>query len=605
MNKLTTLASVAILASPLAAQTRIHVDAAAAPGGDGSTWALAFQDLQAALVAADASAGDDELWVAAGVYHADPSRSDRTVSLALRSGVAIYGGFAGGETQLAERNPDPATNGTVLSGDLNGDDAPGFANIADNTLQIVVGTGTDETAILDGFTIRGGFANSYPQWGGGGLACIGSGSPTLVRCHFVGNKATSGAGAASFSNQSPGVTAPTLIDCSFIGNEGNYGGALDIASSQPEFVGCRFYSNYGGYYGGAIYNYYSASRIIACSFRGNRAGSNGGAIYFNNLDPMGRAVIANTEFAGNQAAYGGSCYAYAYAEPVFTNCSFQGNRATQLGGALYHGFSAVPRYANCIVWNNLAENLSGASFTALDHSITNSGVLPRFADSIVAHAGGSTAWVASAGTDLGGNLDADPLFLIGADPAAAPTLAGNLRLGNASAAANQGDNLADLDGVGPGTETIADLGSDLAGASRIQDATVDLGAFEGSFDITQVSFAMLHPALAPTDDANGNGYSNFYDYATGADPTGPDRPECRPRMEGGQWVTSRRTDTLDVTPEHQKSGDLSGWSPMVEGVDYTVTGTSTFGEREEMTMELLAAPMGEARMYFRQAFSLP
>ena len=41
-----------------------------------------------------------------------------------------------------------------------------------------------------------------------------------------------------------------------------------------------------------------------------------------------------------------------------------------------------------------------------------------------------------------------------------------------------GNNSADLDGAGSGTETVGDVATDLAGNSRIENATVDLGAYE-------------------------------------------------------------------------------------------------------------------------------
>src|SRR5262249_48040230 len=62
--------------------------------GDGLSWVGAHQSLQTALAAAQPG---DEIWVAAGIYK--PSDSlDRTVSFALKSGVAIYGGFSGVES---------------------------------------------------------------------------------------------------------------------------------------------------------------------------------------------------------------------------------------------------------------------------------------------------------------------------------------------------------------------------------------------------------------------------------------------------------------------------------------------------------------------------
>jgi hypothetical protein len=103
------------------------------PGGagtkDGSSWANA-KDLQTALTA---TAAGDQLWVAAGRY--TPSATDRNASFALKSGVALYGGFKGTETQLAQRSV--ATNSTILSGDLARNDGPNFVNNAENSYHVV------------------------------------------------------------------------------------------------------------------------------------------------------------------------------------------------------------------------------------------------------------------------------------------------------------------------------------------------------------------------------------------------------------------------------------------------------------------------------------
>ena len=60
--------------------------------------------------------------------------------------------------KLGETDPNARDVGnyeTVLSGDLNGDDGPNFANNGENSYHVVTGSGIDETAILDGFTISG------------------------------------------------------------------------------------------------------------------------------------------------------------------------------------------------------------------------------------------------------------------------------------------------------------------------------------------------------------------------------------------------------------------------------------------------------------------
>src|SRR5438093_8822227 len=58
----------------------------------GASWTLAKQTIPAAITAAVAG---DQLWVASGTY---------TQLVTLKPGVAMYGGFNGTETSLAQRN---------------------------------------------------------------------------------------------------------------------------------------------------------------------------------------------------------------------------------------------------------------------------------------------------------------------------------------------------------------------------------------------------------------------------------------------------------------------------------------------------------------------
>ena len=95
----------------------IYVKADATGTNNGSNWIDAFTDLQLALVGA---VPGDEIWVALGTYEPAEPLGNRTATFQLVSGVGIYGGFIGTETERHQRNT--VANVTILSGDLNGND---------------------------------------------------------------------------------------------------------------------------------------------------------------------------------------------------------------------------------------------------------------------------------------------------------------------------------------------------------------------------------------------------------------------------------------------------------------------------------------------------
>ena len=119
-NALAVAVAMFIGLAPAPAQTvrLVDVDATLDPH-DGSTWCHAYLDLADALN--DALPGD-EIRVAAGTYMPKIG-TGRLKTFQLKSGVAIYGGFAGcGEPD--ENARDFTTYETILSGDLDGNDDP-------------------------------------------------------------------------------------------------------------------------------------------------------------------------------------------------------------------------------------------------------------------------------------------------------------------------------------------------------------------------------------------------------------------------------------------------------------------------------------------------
>src|SRR4051812_39940054 len=186
-------------ATSLRAAGVIYVVSGGAGAQTGADWASA-KDLQAAL---QGSASGDEIWVKAGIYK-PTTGTDRSATFQLKSGVALYGGFAGSEASLNQR--DPATHISTLSGDLLGNDAGAITSTnptrSDNSYHVVTGSGTDATAVFDGFTISAGHASGASLLGFGGGMLIQNGSATVRRSVFSLNYASVGGGMSNF-NASP------------------------------------------------------------------------------------------------------------------------------------------------------------------------------------------------------------------------------------------------------------------------------------------------------------------------------------------------------------------------------------------------------------------
>jgi parallel beta-helix repeat protein len=271
---------------PLNSST-IYVDDDAPDYGNGMSWTKAFTNLQDALSALDSCFGGvNEIRVAEGVYKPDRDSShsdgtgDRDATFQLVNNIIIKGGYTGyGEIDPNKRNIDIYES--ILSGDLNGNDVGDIDDPSrnENSFHVVTGSETDITAVLDGFIITGGNANSDIVIGfyrsGGGMYNH-DGNPTLANCMFSNNSADSYGGGIFNSYGS----SPVLTNCTFSANKASWygGGMLNWeGSSNPLVTNCTFANNLADK-GGGMYNYKSSPTITNCTFSGNSTENEGGGI---------------------------------------------------------------------------------------------------------------------------------------------------------------------------------------------------------------------------------------------------------------------------------------------------------------------------------------
>jgi hypothetical protein len=270
------------LLCPAAGAPRLYVDATASGTGLGDSWANALPRLQDALTLARKCPNNSivAVWVAQGTYYPDDgdyqTDGDRAAAFQLKNGLSLYGGFQGTETALSQRNPWGYI--TVLSGDIDQDDKTDAHDLVEtpadivgaNSYHVVLGSGNNSSAVLDGFAVTGGQGNGSPtvrQHEGGGFFAEG-GSPTLNNLTFVGNIAAEGGAMALVGGSNPAIS-----NAWFGGNAASdYGGALHNESSNPTLANVQMSGNRAAAGGGAIYNLASSPDLVNVTIAGNAAG---------------------------------------------------------------------------------------------------------------------------------------------------------------------------------------------------------------------------------------------------------------------------------------------------------------------------------------------
>ena len=418
---------------------RLYVDADR-PGGNGRSWAAAFDDLQDALFFASTAPVDFyEIWVAEGTYvplFPIDGSDFRTASFLMTPNARVYGGFSGTESQRSQR--DPSRYLTILSGDRNGDDAAVPDRRDDNAYHVVWCPVGSSFAKIEGVTIRGGQAD------GPGISSS--------------NGPDSGGGI-----RVDGRLA--IEDCVITDNEGDYGAGVAFGiGSSGSLVNSVVFDNRGVF---------------------------GGGVYVDTAD----TVLASIRFLGNTARFGGGLYARDNGSPVIFGCVFSGNHAVRRGGAIRFLDTTTAVIEHCTLANNTVADPDGGGavhaqevdFVALNSILWNN-TEPGMPDgeghiSMLDGIADIDFCIVQGGAPGIGNRSQNPLFVnaLGWDNEAG-TLDDNLRCTYDGPGVDEGGwtvtkDVIDADSDG---DTLENFPIDALGLQRVR-VTRDIGAHEYDF----------------------------------------------------------------------------------------------------------------------------
>jgi len=213
-----------------------YVRQEAFPGGDGTSWYEAFNNIQEAV---NRATSWDEIYVKKGTYNI-------TTPIYIQRDTKIYGGFDGLTWETLD-DRDVANNLTTINGQ----------HVVQHCILVQAQFPETEGAMptIDGFTITGGGVLDNNSGLGGGIyfdRCRDR-IPVVINCTFNDNFA-GGHGGAIYNFYS----SPRVINCSFGNNRtntdsGSGGAVYNGHNTEPVFLNCTFSRN-KSYSGGAFFN---------------------------------------------------------------------------------------------------------------------------------------------------------------------------------------------------------------------------------------------------------------------------------------------------------------------------------------------------------------
>lgn len=298
--------------------------------GPGDDWSRAYRTVTAGL---NAAVSNDEVWVAGDADH------PYIECITLKNGVALYGGFAGNETERDQR--DWTANVTILDGNQAG------------SVVTVIGASSESTRI-DGFTVQNGTGTySAPHRDGGGVYCDAS-SVTITNNTIRGNavKGDFVGGVLPYTGRGGGIfyrdSGSAVISGNVIlrNSAAMEGGGIYCASSSAGMFGNTITNNTAssGKGGGICCRTYCGA-ILHNAIKGNTASKGGGIDIEESIcTVVGNVILANGANVGSGV--------YCKSSAMITNNTIAGNSGPIGAGAIT--IDASPHLSNNIIAFNSA-----------------------------------------------------------------------------------------------------------------------------------------------------------------------------------------------------------------------------------------------------------
>jgi hypothetical protein len=411
------------------------------------------------------------------------------------AGVKLYGGFAGDETSLDERDTYTNTHGvaqikqmknkTILSGNLNVNDP----TITDSVYHVVIFAGEmvsgSDTARLDGFTVTGGNADGYYYdlsvnsvdiypGNGGGIYIGNVDSPVIVNDSIAGNKVYEIGGGVSIHGNGTD-TKPSFSSTIISGNSAYVGGGgIYNYNSSSTFTNILVSENSTNHnYGGGIFDEGSSSTFTNMTVSGNSAQFGGG------ISNHSSSTFTNILVIGNSASSYGGGIDNDNSNSTYTNILVSGNSASDDGGGIFsYNYNSISTFINVTIAGNYSSSYNGGL-----HNINDPNGSFKLYNTIVWGNSNPNASIGHAPTEIknsliegftvnddgNNNLDGsiNPLFVdLVAATSETATTGGDYRLQFGSPVIGKGDN------------SYNSVPVDLSGNPRIVGFKIDLGAHE-------------------------------------------------------------------------------------------------------------------------------